>query len=114
MTNNANLQAVQYKTLHRTHYTREKMFKMGFTSEIYMSLGTALQLNFFWKEVTQTLSRFLDCLITLSPSLYLLGDLSELSLDATKNNKLRLIALTIAKKTIFMSWKSRNNIHLSL
>ena len=110
MRNNANLQTIQYKTLHRTHYTRETMFKMGFTSETcsYCTQNTTDTYNhvtwnctpikLFWKEVTETLSCFLGCLIPLSPKLCLLGDLSELSLDGTKN-KFLLIALTIAKKT---------------
>ena len=31
MTTNTNLQLIQYKTIHRTHITQSKMFKMGLT-----------------------------------------------------------------------------------
>ena len=124
MTKNSNLQLIQYKILHRTHYTGQKLFKMGFTSEIcshctqncpdtYLhATWLCAPINKFWKEITETLSRFLGSHIPLSPSLCLLGDLSTINLDQT-NNRILLVALTIAKKTILMNWKSKNDIHLA-
>jgi hypothetical protein len=34
MSKNANLQLIQYKTLHRTHYTGNRLAKMGLASEV--------------------------------------------------------------------------------
>jgi len=65
MSKNANLQLIQYKILHRTHYTGNRLAKMGFTSEVCthcnqnsaikqihtsMQPGIALQSNTFGKR----------------------------------------------------------------
>lgn len=124
MTKNANLQLIQYKILHRTHYTGEKLAKMGFTSEIcshctqnctdtYIhAIWHCTPIKHFWEDITQSLSVLLDCRIPLSPSLCLLGDLTALS-NNTINSRILLTALTIAKKTILMNWKTRNKIHIN-
>lgn len=124
MTKNANLQLIQYKILHRTHYTGQKMFKMGFTSETcahctqncpdtYIhATWHCTPIEHFWKEVIGSLSDLMDCRIPLSPSLCLLGDTTTLTIDKT-NHRLLLTSLTIAKKTILINWKSRNTIHLT-
>ena len=60
----------------------------------------------FWRDITDNLSSLLGCHIPLSPTLCLLGD--------TLNNissRILSIALTIAKKTILMNWKTRNKIN---
>ena len=125
MTKNTNLQLIQYKILHRTHYTGQKMLKMGFTSETCCIHCTqncpdtyihatwhCTPIKHFWEKVTESLSHFLDCCIPVSPSLCLLGDLSSSTIDKT-NHKHLLTALTIAKKTILMNWNSRNSISLA-
>lgn len=64
--------------------------------------------KYFWKEATDSLPRFLGCHIPLSPSLCLLGDISTFKLPGT-NSSFLLMALTIAKKTIFISWNYREH-----
>ncbi len=66
----------------------------------------------FWKDVTESLSCLLSCRIPLSPLLCLLGYLSTLNQEIT-NKRILLVALAIAKKTIFLNWKSRNTIHIA-
>ncbi len=125
MTKNANLQFIQYKVLHRFHLTGRKFFKMGFTSETcshctqntpdtyFTSCGIAPQLKNFGKiSKTESLSNHMGCHIPLSPSLCILGDISIINSNDT-DSKLLLVALTIAKKTILMNWKSRNTIHIT-
>ncbi len=65
----------------------------------------------FWENVTESLSNHMGCHIPLSPSLCILGDISIINSNDT-DSKLLLVALTIAKKTILMNWKSRNTIHI--
>lgn len=124
MTTNPNLQLILYKILHRTHLTGHKMQKMGLSSsgncphcslnctDTYIhAFWHCIPVYHFWRNITETLSLILGCHIPLSPSLCLLGDLSTLKLDETHNRSL-LVALTIARKTILMNWKSRNSIHI--
>jgi len=104
-------------TSQNTHYTGNRLAKMGFTSEVctdcnHNSTDTYIHatwhctpIKHFWEEVTQSLSTIVSCHITLSPSLCLLGDLTIIT-DKTINSKMLLIALTIAKKTILMNWKT--------
>lgn len=124
MTKNANLQLIQYKVLHRSHLTGQKLFKMGFTAETcshctqntpdtYLhAIWDCTSVKKFWENVTNSLSKFMGCHIPLSPSLCILGDISIINLNST-NSQLLLVALTIAKKTILMNWKSRNTIHIT-
>ena len=124
MTKNANLQLIQYKITHRTHYTAQKLFKMGFRSELcsyctencpdtYIhATWQCAPVRQFWIKVTESLSLILGSHIPLSPSLCLLGDVSSLNFYSSKN-KLLLVALTIAKKTILLNWKSRNSLNLA-
>ena len=100
MTKNANLQLIQYKLLNRTHYTGQKMFKMGFTSETCAQCTQncpdtyihatchCTPIKLFWKEVIGSLSDFMDCRIPLSPSLCLLGDTTTLTIDKTNHRLL--------------------------
>ena len=44
MTTNTNVQLIQYKTIHRTHLTLSKMFKMGFTQKSVHSALWAAQI----------------------------------------------------------------------
>lgn len=74
---------------------------------IFMQYGTAHLSNNFRKK-SPNHSVFLGCHIPLSPSLCLLGDTSTTNLNRPKN-VIILTSLTIAKKTILMNWKSRNN-----
>ncbi len=124
MTKNANLQLIQYKVLHRFHLTGRKLFKMGFTSETcshctqntpdtYLhAMWHCTPVKEFWENVTESLSNHMGCHIPLSPSLCILGDTSIINSNDT-DSKLLLVALTIAKKTILMNWKSRNTIHIT-
>lgn len=124
MTKNANLQLIQYKTLHRTHYTGERLAKMGFTSGICLHCSQNCPdtyihatwhcppIKHFCKDVTESLSHLLGCRIPLSPLLCLLGDLSTLNQEIT-NTRMLLVALAIGKKTIFLNWKSRSTIHIT-
>lgn len=124
MTKNANLQLIQYKVLHRFHITTQKMFKMGFSSETcshctqnnpdtYVhAFWNCTPIKTFWANVIESISISMGCHIPFSPLLCLLGDLSLIDLDNI-NSQLLLVALAIAKKTIFMNCKSRNSIHIA-
>ena len=124
MTTNTNVQLIQYKTIHRTHITQGKMFKMGLadtdscsqctldSTDNYLHATWVCQpVHSFWTVVTDTLSTILGCRIPLSSSLCLLGAITEIP---PKHKNPLLISLTIAKKIVFQNWKSRKNCHYSL
>lgn len=67
--------------------------------------------NWFWVYVTKSLTTIFGCHIPETPSLCIQGNISAINLSTTKN-KILLVALTIAKKTILMDWKLRNTIHI--
>lgn len=125
MTKNTNLQLIQYKTIHRTHLTGRKLFHMGSTSDIcphctqncrdtYIhALWHCTPIKQLWEKVTRFLSTFFGCPIPLSPSLCLLGDTSTINLNHI-NSKTLLVALAVAKKTIFINWKTKNKIHIAI
>lgn len=113
--NNTNLQLIQYKVIHRIHYTGEKLYKMGYnesdrcthcsqnTADTYLhATWLCSPIRHFWLQVTDQLSHVLDCHIPLSPELCILGDLSALPLPLrSTTSSILFIALTIAKKTPF-------------
>ncbi|XP_065112772.2 G-protein coupled receptor family C group 6 member A-like [Paramisgurnus dabryanus] len=85
MTTNTNLQLIQYKTIHRTHITQSKLFKMRLSDTDTCSQCTSgntdtyLHATWFcqpvhslWTTVTNTLSSILDCRVPLSPKLWLI------------------------------------------
>ena len=123
MSKNANLQLIQYKIIHRTHFTRQKLSKFTSISDTCINCTQNTTDNYihaiwfcspvflFWKQVTESLSALLDCHIPLSPSLCLLGDTSATTLNPSYI-QLLLSALTIAKKTILNNWKSKTSINI--
>ena len=119
MTANTNLQLIQYKTIHRTHFTQGRMHKMGLINTDICSQCTLGSTDDWdcepvyslWKAVTEKLSSILSCSIPLSPKLCLLGDQSQVTIPTKYNNPL-LISLTIAKKIIFLNWKFPKNGHI--
>lgn len=124
MSNNYNLQLIQYKVLHRFHFTAQKLSKMGYgtdtcthcmqnTPDTYThAVWLCTPIYRFWVKVTEALTTILGCHIPATPSLCILGDTSVTSLNTT-NNKFLLVALTIAKKTILMNWKSRKKVNIA-
>lgn len=126
MTNNANLQLIQFKIIHRIHITEKKMFLMGLrdtdvcsqctlgsTDDYFHALWTCQSVHSFWISVTTKLSVIMGCEIPLSPSLCLLNNCIEVdNLPINYKNPL-LISLTIAKKVILQNWKSKNHIHIN-
>lgn len=85
MTTNTNLQLIQYKTIHRTHITQSKLFKMGLSDTDTCSQCTSGNTDTYlhatwlcqpghslWTTLTNTLSSVLDCRVPLSPALCLL------------------------------------------
>ena len=62
----------------------------------------------FWQEIINLLALCLNITVTLSPELCLLGDTSAINM--TKETSTIPAALTIAKKTILMNWKTKNTI----
>lgn len=120
MSKNANLQLTQYKVIHRTHLTGQKLDQhltrahcIQNTTDSYIhTLWHCTPVYHFWKQVTDSLSAFLGRPIPLSPSLCLLGDTSSISINPS--NKLLLVALTVAKKTILMNWKFKKKITLTM
>lgn len=124
MTKNSNLQLIQYKVLHRSHFTIQKLSIMGFGSDLcshctqnnpdtYIhAVWQCTPVNRFWINVTESLSSIFGCHIPATPSLCILGDTTTINVS-TLCNKTLLVALTIAKKTILMNWKSRKKIHIT-
>lgn len=124
MTTDPNLQLIQFKVLHRTHYTNHKLSKMGFTSsfcnnclqnttDTYIhAFWHCTPIQEFWKNVTLFLSTFFDCHIPLCPSLCVLGDTSALNFN-NNDTKILLVALTVARKTILMNWKTRHKTNIN-
>ncbi len=69
---NPNLQLIQYKILHRTHYTGQRMFKMGLNhssicphctgklSDSYLhAIWECVPVHKFWQGICEDLSRWL-------------------------------------------------------
>ena len=125
MSNNTNIQLIQYKINHRVHITQHKMYKMGFTDSdlcTHCTLHTADNyvhalwqcppVHQFWQEIITNLSLLLGCSLPLSPSLCLLGDSSEIN-TSNQNTTSILVALSIAKKTILLNWKNRDQLSIS-
>lgn len=67
----------------------------------------------FWNNITDFHSTLLSCHIPPSPALCLLGGMSNININITVR-RILLIALTIAKKTILMNWKSRKKINITI
>uniref|UniRef100_A0A669EVM6 Reverse transcriptase domain-containing protein n=1 Tax=Oreochromis niloticus TaxID=8128 RepID=A0A669EVM6_ORENI len=122
---NPSLQLIQYKILHRVHYTGHRMFKMGFTSTNNCShcqtnspdnyihaLWFCPPVQKFWREICEDLSKCLKCNIPTSPLVCLLGSLDNVT---TEKNIAHMVftALCIAKKTVLMNWKNKNNLNFN-
>ena len=94
MSKNTNIQLIQYKTIHRTHITQYKLFKMGFTNSSIctqcITNKTDDYFHAFW--ICTPVHRFWEK-IEVEPSV--------------KDTVPLLIALTIAKKTILLNWKEK-------
>lgn len=125
MTTNANLQLIQYKTLHRIHLTQSRLHKMelsetdiclqcttGSTDNYLHATWDCTPVHSFWALVTDKLSNILGCRVPLHPSLCLLGDTSQIHLPNKYHNPL-LISLAIAKKIIFQNWKNKKGCSIS-
>ena len=125
MTRNPNLQLIQYKILHRVHYTGQRLFKMGFAQSNICPQCTGNQLdNYFhalwlctpvqrfWVQVCKDLSLCLGCKIPISPPVCLLGDFEGSSMGK-KSVCMAFTALCIAKKTILMNWKSKDKLNIN-
>lgn len=106
MTTNTNLQLIQFKTNHRTHYTQSKMHKIGLVNTEICSqctLGSAddyfhatwacQPVYSLWTAVIENLSNILGCRVPLSQSLCLLGDLTQVTIPTKYQNPL-LVSLT--------------------
>ena len=125
MIKSTNLQLIQYKIIHRVHYTTHKMFKMGFTNTAICTQCTqntndsyihamwhCTPVHQFWQEIITFLSHAFVSHIQPSPSLYLLGDISTTNMTK-ENNRMLLIAPTIAERTTPMNWKTKHNISIN-
>ncbi len=116
---NPGLQLIQYKILHRVHYTGHRMFRMGFTASNNCShckgntpdnyihaLWFCPPVQRYWYRICEDLSKCLKCSIPASPLVCLLGDLDGVT---TEDNTIHMAftALCIAKKTVLMNWKNK-------
>lgn len=88
MTKNPNLQFIQYKIIHRTHYTGQRMFGMGLRhSNICLdcsgniahsyihAMWQCVPVQKFWQGLCEDLSTWLKYPVPVTPSLCVLGDL---------------------------------------
>ncbi len=116
---NPGLQLIQYKILHRVHYTGHRMFRMGFTASNNCShckgntpdnyihaLWFCPPVQRYWYRICEDFSKCLKCSIPASPLVCLLGDLDGVT---TEDNTIHMAftALCIAKKTVLMNWKNK-------
>ncbi len=64
------------------------------------------------KWISEDLSKCLKCSIPASPLVCLLGDLDGVT---TEDNTIHMAftALCIAKKTVLMNWKNKNNLNIN-
>lgn len=120
-----NLQLIQFKVLHRIHYTGQRMFQMGMTASQTCSHCTVNvpdnylhavwhcpPVNKFWHIVCNDLSAQVGYTITATPSFCLLGDLTDITSDKAESRML-ITSLSIAKKTILINWKSKQHLHIA-
>ncbi len=66
----------------------------------------------YWYRICEDLSKCLKCSIPASPLVCLLGDLDGVT---TEDNTIHMAftALCIAKKTVLMNWKNKNNLNIN-
>ncbi len=98
------------------------MFRMGFTASNNCShckgntpdntstlYGSVHLFRRYWYRICEDLSKCLKCSIPASPLVCLLGDLDGVT---TEDNTIHMAftALCIAKKTVLMNWKNKNNL----
>ena len=109
----------------RTHYTGERLHKMGFTTSDQCTYCTqhttdnymhafwhCTPIRQFWIQVTDHLSHILGCHIPLSPQLCILGDMSSIQLHNHIITTL-FTTLAIAMKTILLNWKTRHKLNIT-
>ncbi len=122
---NPGLQLIQYKILHRVHYTGHRMFRMGFTASNNCShckgntpdnyihaLWFCPPVQRYWYRICEDLSKCLKCSIPASPLVCLLGDLDGVTTEGNTTH-MAFTALCIAKKTVLMNWKNKNNLNIN-
>ncbi len=122
---NPGFQLIQYKILHRVHYTGHRMFRMGFTASNNCShckgntpdnyihaLWFCPPVQRYWYRICEDLSKCLKCSIPASPLVCLLGDLDGVTTDGNTIH-MAFTALCIAKKTVLMNWKNKNNLNIN-
>ncbi len=101
------------------------MFRMGFTASNNCShckgntpdnyihaLWFCPPVQRYWYRICEDLSKCLKCSIPASPLVCLLGDLDGVT---TEDNTIHMAftALCIAKKTVLMNWKNKNNLNIN-
>lgn len=125
MISNPSLQLIQYKILHRVYYTGQRMFRMGLASsntclhctsnipDNYIhALWLCTPVQRFWRLICEDLSKCLKCNISPSPSVCLLGNLDDVTIE-TNSVHMVFTAFCIAKKTILMNWKNKNLLNIN-
>uniref|UniRef100_A0AAR2LML4 Reverse transcriptase zinc-binding domain-containing protein n=1 Tax=Pygocentrus nattereri TaxID=42514 RepID=A0AAR2LML4_PYGNA len=92
------------------HYNCFKSLTISNYIENYMhAIWSCMPVQRFWQTICEDLSTWFHCDIQVSPKLCILGDISELNIE-TNISHIVLTALCIAKKTILMKWKSKNDL----
>lgn len=96
--NNNNLKLIWYKGLQRIHYTGQRLFEIGFTSETcscftqnnpdnhFHAIWNGTPVHQFWKDLTSSLFVFQGSCIPLSPSLCLLGENNPYELEVNEHH----------------------------
>ncbi len=102
-----------------------RMFRMGFTASNNCShckgntpdnyihaLWFCPPVQRYWYRICEDLSKCLKCSIPASPLVCLLGDLDGVTTDGNTIH-MAFTALCIAKKTVLMNWKNKNNLNIN-
>ena len=85
---------------------------LGSTDAYLHAIWLFKPVHAFWITVTETLSTILSNIIPSSPTLCLLGDISEIHIPQKHRNPL-LISLVVAKKVVLQNWKSKKSCHIN-
>jgi hypothetical protein len=120
---NPDHQQIHFNFIHRTYMTPRKLYGMKLKPDPNCMLchtgefGTFFHMiwecpgvAYFWNMVKESLSTLLNVSAPLSPSVFILDDLSDIQLNKTQK-RVFLAGLTAAKKIVATRWKPPHSLN---
>lgn len=120
---NPDHQQIHFNFIHRTYMTPRKLYSMKLKPDPNCTLchtgeiGTFFHMiwecpgvSYFWNMVKESLSTLLNVSSPLSPSVFILDDLSDIQLNKTQK-RVFLAGLTAAKKIVATRWKPPHSLN---